>query len=49
MSRLFKLLIPISLMAMSGCVVTPYGYHRHYYGPPHIAIVAPAPVLVLRP
>jgi hypothetical protein len=48
MGRLLKLLIPISLMAMSGCVVTPYGYHRHYYGP-HVAIVAPAPVLVLRP
>lgn len=48
MSRLIKLLIPIGFMAMSGCVVTPYGYHRYYYGP-HVAVVAPAPVVVVRP
>jgi len=47
MKRLFKLLIPLSLMAMAGCVVAPYGYHRGYYGP-RVAIVAPAPVLVIR-
>ena len=46
MKRLLKLLIPLSLVAMSGCVVAPYGYHRGYYGP---AVVAPAPVVVLRP
>jgi hypothetical protein len=48
MRNLFKLLIPISIIAMSGCVVAPYGYHRGYYGP-RVAIVAPAPVLVVRP
>jgi hypothetical protein len=48
MKRLFKLLIPISLIAMSGCVVAPYGYHRGYYGP-RVAVVAPAPVVVVRP
>jgi hypothetical protein len=48
MSRLFKLLIPISIIAMSGCVVAPYGYHRGYYGP-RVAVVAPAPVVVVRP
>jgi hypothetical protein len=48
MRRLFKLLIPISIVAMSGCVVAPYGYHRGYYGPP-VAVVAPAPVVVVRP
>jgi hypothetical protein len=48
MSRLFKLLIPISFIAMSGCVVAPYGYHRGYYGP-RVAVVAPAPVVVVRP
>jgi hypothetical protein len=47
MSRLFKLLIPISLIAMSGCVVAPYGYHRGFYGP-RVAVVAPAPVVVVR-
>ena len=48
MLRLFKLLIPISIIAMSGCVVAPYGYHRGYYGP-RVAVVAPAPVVVVRP
>jgi hypothetical protein len=48
MQRLLKLLIPISIIAMSGCVVAPYGYHRGYYGP-RVAVVAPAPVVVVRP
>ncbi len=47
MSRLFKLLIPLSIIAMSGCVVAPYGY-RGYYGP-RALVVAPAPVVVVRP
>jgi predicted PhzF superfamily epimerase YddE/YHI9 len=35
-------LIPISIIAMSGCVVAPYGYyHRGDYGP-RVAVVAPA-------
>lgn len=49
---LFNLLILFSLMAvaMTGCVVTPAGYyyHRGYYGP-RVAVVAPAPVVVVRP
>jgi hypothetical protein len=48
MSRLLKLLIPLSIIAMSGCVVAPYGYHRGYYGP-RVAVIAPAPVVVVRP
>jgi hypothetical protein len=49
MRRLVKLLIPMSIIAMSGCVVAPYGYyHRGYYGP-RVAVVAPAPVVVVRP
>jgi hypothetical protein len=47
MRRLFMLLIPISIIAMSGCVVAPYGYHRGYYGPR--VLIAPAPVVVFRP
>jgi hypothetical protein len=49
MRMLLKLLIPISIVvAMSGCVVAPpYGY-RGYYGP-RVAVVAPAPVVVVRP
>jgi hypothetical protein len=51
MKSLGKLLIPLGLMAMAlaGCVVAPAGYyHRGYYGP-RVAIVAPAPVVVVRP
>jgi hypothetical protein len=48
MRRLFKLLIPIGIIALSGCVVAPYGYTHGYYGP-RVAVVAPAPVVVVRP
>jgi hypothetical protein len=49
MRKLFMLLIPMSIIAMSGCVVAPYGYyHRGYYGP-RVAVVAPAPVVIVRP
>ena len=49
MRRLLMVLIPVTLAAMSGCVVAPYGYyHRGYYGP-RVAVVAPAPVVVVRP
>jgi hypothetical protein len=52
MKKLFKLLISLNLMAvaMTGCVVVPAGryYHRGYYGP-RVAVVAPAPVVVVRP
>jgi hypothetical protein len=48
MRKLFMLLIPMSIVALSGCVVAPYGYHRGYYGP-RVAVVAPAPVVVVRP
>jgi len=51
MKNLVKLLISLSLLSsvMTGCVVVPAGYyHRGYYGP-RVAVVAPAPVLVVRP
>jgi hypothetical protein len=48
MKALIKLLIPIGIMAMAGCVVAPYGYHRGYYGP-RVAVFAPAPVVVAPP
>ena len=48
MRKLLMLLIPIGIMTMSGCVVAPYGYHRGYYGP-RVAVIAPAPVVVVRP
>ena len=55
MRKLFMLLIPMSIIAMSGCVVAPYGYyhrgyyHRGYYYGSGVAVVAPAPVVVVRP
>lgn len=39
-------LIALGIVALSGCVVAPYGY-RPYYGP-RVAVVAPAPVVVVR-
>ncbi len=51
MRGLIKLLISLSLMltAVTGCVVAPAGYyHRGYYGP-RVAVMAPAPVIVVRP
>jgi hypothetical protein len=48
MKVLIKLLIPIGIMVMTGCVVAPYGYHRGYYGP-RVAVFAPAPTSVAPP
>ncbi len=46
---LFKILIPMSFLAMSGCVVAPMPVRRvYYYGPPRV-VVAPAPLVVVRP
>ena len=52
MKSIVKLLISLSLVSavMTGCVVAPAGYyHRGYYSGPRVAVVAPAPVLVVRP
>lgn len=51
MKNLIKLLIPMGFIIMSGCVVAPYGYHRGYSGyyGPRVAVVAPAPIVVVRP
>jgi hypothetical protein len=52
MNGFFKVLIPLSLLSavMAGCVVAPTAayYPRGYYGP-RVAVVAPAPVVVVRP
>jgi hypothetical protein len=51
MRNVVKLLISLSVLSavMTGCVVAPVGYyHRGYYGP-RVAVVAPAPVIVVRP
>ena len=50
MKSMSKLLILLGLTAtaLSGCIVAPVGWHRGYYGP-RVAVVAPAPVIVVRP
>jgi hypothetical protein len=48
MKRLMMSLIPLTLLAMSGCVVAPYGYYRHPYYGARVGVVAPAPVVVVR-
>ena len=48
MKTIIKLLIPIGIIAMTGCVVAPYGYHRGYYGR-RVAVFGPAPVVVAPP
>lgn len=49
MKSLIRILLPVGLALLAGCVVAP----RPYYGPgyyrPHVAVVAPAPVIVVRP
>jgi hypothetical protein len=52
MKSVVKLLISLSLLStfMAGCVVAPAGYyHRGYYYGPRVAVVAPLPVVVVRP
>ena len=51
MQGLVKALIPLSLIvaAMTGCEVAPGGYYRHGYYGPRVAVIAPAPVVVIRP
>ena len=51
MRKLVKTLIPLSLMvgAVTGCVVAPAGYYRYGYYGPRVAVIAPAPVFVIRP
>ena len=52
MKSLSKTLISLGILtaAMTGCVVAPAGYyHRGYYHGPRVAVIAPAPVVVVRP
>ena len=45
MKRFVMALIPLSVLALSGCVVAPVGYYH-----PHAVVVAPlAPVVVVHP
>ena len=48
MKMLIKLLIPMGIVTMTGCVVAPYGYHRGYYGP-RVGVLVPAPLVVAPP
>jgi hypothetical protein len=46
MKRLIMLLVPLGMLALTGCVVAPA---RGYYYHQRALVVAPAPVLVVRP
>ena len=53
MKTISKLLIPVAVALLAGCVLVPVGPRHPYYGPyyygPRVAVVAPAPVVVVRP
>lgn len=46
MKRLL-MLIPLTVLTLAGCVVAPA--RGYYYYHPHAVVVAPAPVVVVRP
>jgi hypothetical protein len=51
-NKILKLLVPVGFALMAGCVIAPVGPRRPYYGQyyePRVAVVAPAPVMVVRP
>ena len=51
MKNLFKPLIAMTILAatMTGCVVAPAGYYHRGYYHRRVEVVAPAPVVVVRP
>jgi len=51
MNRLLTLLAVTALGALAGCAVVPVGppIARVYVGAPPVAVVAPAPYVVVRP
>jgi hypothetical protein len=52
MKTMLKLLAPVAVALLAGCVLAPVGprheYYRPYYYGPRLAVVAPAPVVILR-
>jgi hypothetical protein len=46
MKRLIMSVIPLGMLILAGCVVAPA---RGYYYHPRAVVVAPAPVVVVRP
>jgi hypothetical protein len=44
-------MVPVGLALLAGCVIAPVGPRHPYYGyyRPRVAVVAPAPVVVVRP
>ncbi len=49
MRILMKMLVPAAISLLSGCVIAPIGPPRAYVRVPRVAIVAPAPVVIVRP
>jgi hypothetical protein len=48
MKTLIKVLLPLGILAMTGCVFVPARPYHPYYGP-RVGVYAPAPVVVVRP
>jgi hypothetical protein len=51
-NTLIKLMVPVGFALLAGCVIAPVGPRHPYWGPyygPRVAVVAPAPVVVVRP
>jgi len=48
MKTLIKVLIPLGILGLAGCVVVPGRPYHPYYGP-RVGFVAPAPVVIVRP
>ena len=46
MKQLFRWMVPVTLLALAGCVVAPA---RGYYYGPRAVVVAPAPAVVVHP
>jgi len=49
MKTLIKIMISVGLLSMAACVVVPGRPYHPYYGYARVAVVAPAPVVVVRP
>jgi len=49
MRTLIKMMIPLLVVASAGCVFVPARLYHAYYGYGPRVVVAPAPVVVVRP
>jgi len=52
MKTMRKLLLPVAITLLAGCVIAPVGPRHPYYRPgyygPRVGVIAPAPAVVVR-